>query len=148
LRWSKKGASKRIYTRTNDFVSGLRCRVGRVQPQLPPLLHEPLDQAEQQVPALSTGVDRSKVGEVDDPTSNPFLQHFVDCDRVTFSFMSKCHKMSPLSKSNSQTYKKTLPRRSKNILSENTWLKSPYLKKAKTKIILLSYGPWESNVYI
>ena len=36
---------------------GLRGGVGRLQPQLPPVLHEPLDQAEQPLPALPAGVD-------------------------------------------------------------------------------------------
>ena len=36
---------------------GLCGGVGRLQPQLPPVLHEPLDQAEQPLPALPAGVD-------------------------------------------------------------------------------------------
>jgi hypothetical protein len=35
-----------------------------VQPQLPPLLHEPLDQAEQPVSALPAGLDRPEVGKI------------------------------------------------------------------------------------
>ncbi len=53
------------------FVSGLRRCLGRVQPQLSPLLHESLDQAEQQVPALPAGVDRPEVGKVKTDQNQP-----------------------------------------------------------------------------
>ena len=43
---------------------GLRGGVGRLQPQLPPVLHEPLDQAEQPLPPLPAGVDRPEAGQV------------------------------------------------------------------------------------
>ena len=46
------------------MVAGVCRRLGRVQPFVPPLLHEPLDQAEQQMPALPAGLDRSKAGKV------------------------------------------------------------------------------------
>ena len=38
--------------------------LGRVQPQLSPVLHEPLDKAEQQVSTMPAGVDCAEVGEI------------------------------------------------------------------------------------
>ena len=49
---------------------GLRGGVGRLQPQLPPVLHEPLDQAEQPLPALPAGVDRAEAGQVESGRTN------------------------------------------------------------------------------
>ena len=46
------------------MVAGVCRRLGRVQPFVPPLLHEPLDQAEQQMPALPARLDRPEVGKM------------------------------------------------------------------------------------
>ena len=43
---------------------GLRGGVGRLQPQLSPVLHESLDQTEQPLSSLSTGVDCSETRQV------------------------------------------------------------------------------------
>ena len=50
-----------------ENFSGVRCRLGRVQPFVPPLLHESLDQAEQPMPALPTGLDRPEAWKVKAP---------------------------------------------------------------------------------
>ena len=45
-------------------VQGVCRRLGRVQSQLPSMLHESLDQAEQPMSVVSTRVDRTKTGQI------------------------------------------------------------------------------------
>jgi len=53
--------------------AGLRRGVGRVQPLLPLLLHVPVGEAEQPVPALPAGVVHPAHGEVGDGRCRQFL---------------------------------------------------------------------------
>ena len=45
-------------------ILGMCRRLGRVQPFVPSLLHEPLDQAEQPLPTLPTRLDRAEAWKI------------------------------------------------------------------------------------
>jgi len=82
-----------VYNLKNPIIniSGVCRRVGWVQPQLPPLLHEPLDQAEQPVSALPAGLDRPEVGKIKTThRSRECLKNFFTIRIFCFWFLRIC----------------------------------------------------------
>ena len=88
---------------------GLRCCLGRMQSQFPPMLHESVDQAEQSLSSLSARVDRSEIGEINTIMKCQFcssIQPKYSCPKCNALYCGlKCYRSPRHSECSEKFYK-------------------------------------------